>query len=1525
MAAIFQIRRGTTNVSLTEGELYLHQGSGSLQFGSGSNNYNVLTLNAPAHGDINLIGNISASGDIRLGGNIYLGDNLANDSVNVNSSFSGSILPSGSNIFDLGSTTLKYRNVYATSISGAIAATNGVISGSSQIITILDSLNTFSGSQLTQNTALATISGSLISSASTAKTTNDSQDVSITNLNTNSASVNISVAALNLKTGSYATTGSNIFIGNQTISGSLTISGSSTFRNIGPTILSGSVLVSGSINSDGFELDASLTQNIPALNTAFNSDFSSSASTFINKSLVLGDGKVLVAGRFESVDGHTTNDIARFNSNGTIDTSFAAPMFSGSNFSGGDTAGWINTFVTQSDDKILVGGNFVRVGGDLRRGIARLNANGTLDESFVNQSFDAFSTTYGVRDIVIQNDNKILFVGDFTSGSRRVNTDGTIDTSFNINQGNSQPTAFNNGEFHSVALLNSGSEQAILIGGEFQSWGSFASYTHIVKLHPSGALDSGFAGTNLDITTGNSLDRIKKIKVGDDGYIYVAGRFKDTLAGPNVRHAGFARLTTTDEGDGIGAFESGFRTYISGSDSNLSGTTIYVNDFDFYDSNKILLGGNFITIGIPGYSTTSANRFAIVSQTSGNIISGWSASGSASTYNLNTGSVNSVTLIPSTTNVLVGGTFTSASSPSTAREGLASLKLAGLGNVTTTSEYTISANINELLISSSNTYFSGNITASVISASFVGNGSGLTGVTASYVEYSNVANKPTLVSGSSQIISILNPLNNFSASVTSSLESIYQTTASLNSYTASLKTAIGVSGQNVTIAGDLIVNGTTTQINSTQVNIGENILELNFGGSATEAGIYTKDATGASLVSGSILWDSTTDYWKAGKKDLESKILLAGGDSVFTSSLQLTQINNTTASLNQTTASLNNFSASVTTSLESIYQTTSSLNLFSASVTASLVSVYQTTASLNTYTQSVNSDLASIHQSSASLNLFSASVTSSLESIYQTTASLNNFSASVTASLSSIYQTTASLNSFSASVTSSLESVYQTTASLNSFSASVTASLSSIYQTTASINLFTASVTSSLESIYQTTASLNSFTGSQLTQNTALATVTGSLIVSASQSYLSASLMSSSVKDHEERLVYLEGIGGISGGNPLTQLNIFSASAKISIENLNAFTSSFSESVSASIAELSASSGYINYVTNSVQQLTGIEVADYSTDVAVTFVNGTLKFIFGTPAIPTSIATSLSGFAADRFNNVNDAYIVNGTWSNQGYTLVSASLYEGSTLLTEVGSGTSLSFSTTTSGSHTYRLEYTASSPLDGTLYKTSTTATGTISKSSPASPTLTPTATVQLGASSNQIEQGATGSISFTSSSADPSNSWNLVNTTTNVSTPYFVTGSATGSTSISITATANYASPIGENIPDTTTTSTATTTYSKIRSLRYGASAATSFTAGELENIGAWDTTLGGTIGTIAKGTTTASGQSVTITWTGDKYHYIVFNSSLSNLTNITTSGFGVFGTFESVATVGQYKVYKTSTLQAGGAGSSITYTLT
>lgn len=358
------------------------------------------------------------------------------------------------------------------------------------------------------------------------------------------------------------------------------------------------------------------------------------------------------------------------------------------------------------------------------------------------------------------------------------------------------------------------------------------------------------------------------------------------------------------------------------------------------------------------------------------------------------------------------------------------------------------------------------------------------------------------------------------------------------------------------------------------------------------------------------------------------------------------------------------------------------------------------------------------------------------------------------------------------------------------------------------------------------------------------------------------------------------------------------------------------------------SGGSITYVSSSNNPLSEIEVADYDSNVAVTFVNGRLKFIFGTPTTPSApVASFNSTFATDRFNKVTDTYTVTGTIAVGGYTLISASLYEGGVLLTTTGSlATQLIYSTTTTGSHTYVLQVTASSPLDNSLNTQSTSLAGTLSKAAPGSPTITPTATVQLGSTSNQIEQGATGSITFTSASGT-ANSWVHVFTSTNATSPIFVTGSNTGSSSITATATSNYSSSgvLGaDNSPALTTTSTATFTYTKIRSLRYGATATTSFTSTQLEDLATWDTTLGGTVGTVSKGTTTASGQTLTITWTGDRYHYIVFNSSLASLTNITTGGFGVLSSF-TLATVGSYKVYRSNTLQAGGAGTSITYILT
>jgi hypothetical protein len=96
-----------------------------------------------------------------------------------------------------------------------------------------------------------------------------------------------------------------------------------------------------------------------------------------------------------------------------------------------------------------------------------------------------------------------------------------------------------------------------------------------------------------------------------------------------------------------------------------------------------------------------------------------------------------------------------------------------------------------------------------------------------------------------------------------------------------------VIGDSLTVTGDLTVNGTQTIVNSTTVQLDDNVIELN-GSGVANGGLLVKDATAPNTASGSLLWDSTNDYWKGGAAGSESKILLAGGDSVVSGSSQVT-------------------------------------------------------------------------------------------------------------------------------------------------------------------------------------------------------------------------------------------------------------------------------------------------------------------------------------------------------------------------------------------------------------------------------------------------------------------------------------------------------------------------------------------------------------------------------------------------------------------------------------------------------------
>ena len=138
MAAILKLRRGTSFTSLQEAEFFYDKGLEALVIGDGSGsntghktlvkltelNSGSIYLNGDITGShISASGNISASnlilsgdaeiiGNITLGGDIFLGDGTnATDNINVNASFSGSLIPTTTDVFTLGSNTKKYLDL----------------------------------------------------------------------------------------------------------------------------------------------------------------------------------------------------------------------------------------------------------------------------------------------------------------------------------------------------------------------------------------------------------------------------------------------------------------------------------------------------------------------------------------------------------------------------------------------------------------------------------------------------------------------------------------------------------------------------------------------------------------------------------------------------------------------------------------------------------------------------------------------------------------------------------------------------------------------------------------------------------------------------------------------------------------------------------------------------------------------------------------------------------------------------------------------------------------------------------------------------------------------------------------------------------------------------------------------------------------------------------------------------------------------------------------------------------------------
>lgn len=170
---------------------------------------------------------------------------------------------------------------------------------------------------------------------------------------------------------------------------------------------------------------------------------------------VQADGKILVAGALSPT-------LGRLNDDGSTDFSFAVSI-----------DGFISDILVQPDGKILAVGTFTQVQGANRFGIVRLNANGSLDNTFNAVGFADLFTYFGPRQIARASNGQLIVAGEFTSVNGAVkknlvklNIDGTVDCSFS-------PGLSTNSAIKSMALQ---SDNAILIAGDFVSYDGNTRY-----------------------------------------------------------------------------------------------------------------------------------------------------------------------------------------------------------------------------------------------------------------------------------------------------------------------------------------------------------------------------------------------------------------------------------------------------------------------------------------------------------------------------------------------------------------------------------------------------------------------------------------------------------------------------------------------------------------------------------------------------------------------------------------------------------------------------------------------------------------------------------------------------------------------------------------------------------------------------------------------------------------------------------------------------------------------------------------
>ena len=288
----------------------------------------------------------------------------------------------------------------------------------------------------------------------------------------------------------------------------------------------------------------------------------------VNSLVLQSDGKIVAGGGFVwLVDSVLTNNILRFNTDGSVDSTF----YTGIGFNNE-----VRRLLIQPDGKILAGGQFTSYNNIPYGHVVRLNTDGTADTSF-HASPGAAST---VEAIVLQPDGKILIAGDFPNYDNdtlfriaRLNPDGSSDLDYN-HLGGADKTVYG------MALI--GDTTAVIVGNlttfNFQSFPGIAEIDSNGKLRPS-IVFNPHAGANGEVDD---------VAIAGNNQILISGNFS---AYGGTGFSGIASMDTSATPD---------TTFHSAAGNNLQ-----IYKMDIQPNGKILIGGSFSS-----YNGTRRNGIA---------------------------------------------------------------------------------------------------------------------------------------------------------------------------------------------------------------------------------------------------------------------------------------------------------------------------------------------------------------------------------------------------------------------------------------------------------------------------------------------------------------------------------------------------------------------------------------------------------------------------------------------------------------------------------------------------------------------------------------------------------------------------------------------------------------------------------------------------------------------------------------------------------------------------------------------------